>query len=169
MSALVLVNTVQANGTNSVVLDGIDTNDVYFFTGTGIKADGYVSYGWIRAWDGSAPVTTNYTNSQFAIRSDSADTVLTSVVDKLTYGWAWVMSAGTSVNVVGHLFNFYNATGWSWIKSHFVDVYNSTNALGVNSSSQITNAASYTGITFIADDPAVNITDGEFKLYRIKS
>ena len=178
MSKLVEVNKVVADGTGtSVLLDGIDSNNIYYYTVAGGTHDASgLQDGVIHAHDGSANVTTNYEGVSHGWRSDTTDSILdmSGSSDKWLYGFAWSIlgTAGTSItapdhaHAEGYLFNFYDASEWSYIKGRFANSHNGgPTMLGGNLAGAVKNTAQYTGISF-SWAGGENIS-GEFTLFKL--
>lgn len=178
MSKLVEVNKVIADGSGtSVLLDGIDSNDIYYFTVTGATHNHTTTDdGLIHAHDGTANVTTNYQGVSHGWRSDTTDSILdmSSSSNSWRYGWGWstLGTGATSItapdhaNADGYLFNFYDGSIYSYMKTRFANGYNGGIVmLGGNTSAANTNLAQYTGISF-SWGGGYNIT-GEFTLFRL--
>ena len=178
MSKLVQVKKVIADGTSaSVLLDGIDSNDIYYYTVVGATHDGSsLTDGVIHAHDGSANITTQYQGVCHGWRSDTTDSILnmSSSANQWLYGFGWSLlgTASTSItapdtaNGEGYLFNFYNASTYSYLKGRFANAHNGGAVmLGGNIGAANKNSAQYTGISF-SWSSGDNIA-GEFTLFKL--
>jgi hypothetical protein len=170
MSKLVQVNKVIADGTStSVLLDGIDSDNIYYYTFAGVKHDDTLDRnGIIHAHDGTSNVTTNYQGRCHGWRSDTTDSILdmSASANEWLYGFAWSISAGRVTNGDGYLFNFNDALEYSYIKSRFANQFSTNTMLGGNGGGVVKNTAQYSGISFSYSGGVANIT-GEFTLFKL--
>tara|TARA_B100000131_G_scaffold270259_1_gene269993 strand:+ start:462 stop:1007 length:546 start_codon:yes stop_codon:yes gene_type:complete len=178
MSKLVEVKKVIADGTSaSVLLDGIDSNDIYYYTVTGATHDGSgLTDSVMFAHDGSSKVTTQYQGVSHGWRSDTTDSILNMSASanmwQYAFGWSALGTASTSITAPdqchgdGYLFNFYNASLYSYMKGRFANSHNgSAVMLGGNTAAVNKHTAQHTGVMFewTSGD---NIT-GEFTLFKL--
>lgn len=178
MSKLVECKKVIADGTGtSVLLDGIDSNLIYYYTVVNATHDGSgLQDGVIHAHDGSSNITTQYQGVSHGWRSDTTDSILnmSASANKWQYGFAWsAIGSGSGTEDApdhcqsdGYLFNFYNASLYSYLKGRFANTHNQGNVmLGGNVAAVNKNTAQYTGISF-SWAGGENIS-GEFTLFKL--
>jgi hypothetical protein len=164
--SFVKVNEVLADGSTTVLLDGIDSNEVYYFTGTGIKADTTTQHGIIRLHDGTSALTTGYVSgSGHQRRHDAASNVFTMSGSYIHYAWHHAMPSDATGNVEGWLYGLYDASVAAYVATRCTNRYSTNTQLGSLTASSNNTATSFTGIEF-DNTTSVNITEGKFKLYR---
>lgn len=171
--SLIKINEVTANNQANVVLDGISSNEIYYYTFHGVMHDTNAIGGRIRMHDGSSGIDAAvYSNTNIGWRTNGAPSVNHSTNTAFHNSYAWAMgnavNQGAQANGYGYLFDLYDASKHSYVKGNFVGGgYDSRNrGYGGSFGGVVTTTVQYTGIQF---DPASgNIKQGVFSLYCLK-
>lgn len=158
---------VVTTATSEVILTGINTDDVYFVTATGIVVS--ADDGNIRSrvtLNGVADVTSNYDR---AGKQFKGNTTFTNSISTNDNQWNLHFSGGNSTGEINNFhyyaFNFNNANKYSSITCHEsgfnkLQVLTGQQGAGIHTVNQSCN-----GFSFI---PATgNITAGNFVLYKV--
>lgn len=171
--SLVKINEVTANNQANVLLDGITSNEIYYYTFSGVSHVDNNTNGIIRMHDGSSAIdATVYSATIVRLRSDAAPDKIDSTNTGFHNSYASALgnaaNQGTQTNGYGYLFDLYDASKYSYLKGNFVNAqFQSRNRVYSGSlGGVVKTTAQYTGIQFVPSTG--NINKGVFSLYCLK-
>ena len=164
----VATNTV-TSPVASVTLTGIDSNDVYMVTinNANVSADGGNITPRVTV-SGTADSTANYDIAGKQLRADTTfGNSYNSNNTSFTCFAAGGISTGEQSNNILYLYNFNNASEYSFITFEEVMFDQNANLIGNQGGGVHTVAQSCDGIEFKVDAGAMNFTSGTFSLFRV--
>lgn len=150
----------------SVTLTGIDSDDVYMVAFNNVVSSGTGNIVTRFLASSSPDTSANYDNSLKRLRADSTfDTIYGINGTYLSTGI--VLDTDASYNGVYYLFNFNNASEYSFITFEDTNLYDGgTLHIGGQGGGTLTVSQATNGIQFYMLT-AVNITSGTFTLYKV--
>ena len=124
--SLVKINEVTADNQANVLLDGITSNEIYYYTFSGVSHVTNNTQGIIRMHDGSsADETAVYSATTVRYRSDAAPTKIDSTNTGFHNAYASALgnaaNQGTQTSGYGYLFDLYDASKFSYFKGNFAN------------------------------------------------
>ena len=151
----------------SVTLTGIDSDDVYMLAISGLipVSDSFIN---LRVTEsGTANTTANYDYARFGLNSDTAFNTGPATNQTIFPFIGTVESAtsGTGGNAILYLYNFNNASEYSFATSEQVHWNNNASARGWQGGFVFTSTSSCNGVNIFANTG--NIDAGTFTLYKV--
>ena len=154
----------------SVTLTGIDsTYDVYMVRVNNVAPDGANRNLYMRVTkSGSADTTANYDYAYKGLRTDTTFSNISNTNQTFWQTSNYANSTGTSqtMNGVFYLFNFANASEYSFVTNETANLTGSNLLIGAQGGGVHTVASASDGINFYYS--ADNINSGVFTLYGLK-
>ena len=168
-SLVKITETTVSSAVASVTLTGIDsTYDVYM-----VKVNGLIpvsdSFIQIRVTESGTPNTT--ANYDYARKGLNSDTSFNNAPDTNQTAFPFIATvesstSGTGGNAILYLFNFNNASEYSFGTSETVHWHNNASARGYQGGFVFTSTSSCDGVNIFANTG--NIASGTFTLYGLK-
>ena len=162
----VATNTV-SSAVSSVTLTGIDSDDVYMLAVSGIVSSASINGDLRVTTSGTADTSANYDYAMKGLRSDTTFTNFSNTNQTAfttAFAWSLFTTAGMTGNGIAYLYNFNNASEYSFISHEGVNSWQN-GILGMQGGSVHTVAQACDGIQF--SPSSGTISSGTFTLYRV--
>ena len=163
----VATNTV-TSAVASVTLTGIDSDDVYMLAVSGIVSSASINGDLRVTTSGTADTSANYDYAMKGLRNDGSAFTNFSNTNQTTFttafAWSLFTTAGMTANGIAYLYNFNNASEYSFISHEGVNSWQN-GILGMQGGAVHTVAQACDGIQF--SPSSGTISSGTFTLYRV--
>ena len=162
----VATNTV-SSAVSSVTLTGIDSDDVYMLAVSGIVSSASINGDLRVTTSGTADTSANYDYAMKGLRSDTTFTNFSNTNQTAfttAFAWSLFTTAGMTGNGIAYLYNFNNASEYSFISHEGVNSWQN-GILGMQGGAVHTVAQACDGIQF--SPSSGTISSGTFTLYRV--
>jgi len=163
----VATNTV-SSAVSSITLTGIDSDDVYMLAVSGIVGSASMNGDLRVTTSGTADTSANYDYATKGLRNDGSAFTNFSSTNQTSFltafAWSLFTTSGMTGNGIAYLYNFNNASEYSFISHEGVNNWQN-GILGMQGGAFHTLAQACDGINFSTSSG--NITSGTFTLYRV--
>jgi len=152
----------------SVTLTGIDSDDVYMLAVSGIVSSASINGDLRVTTSGTADTSANYDYAMKGLRNDGGAFTNFSNTNQTTFttafAWSLFTTAGMTGNGIAYLYNFNNASEYSFISHEGVNSWQN-GILGMQGGGVHTVAQACDGIQF--SPSSGTISSGTFTLYKV--